>query len=104
MDGRSIVGRRLRSITRELTAHLGGPERVTVPQKLLIERLAVDIVRLELLDAEVIEGGISAHDARVMHALRGTVRLGLRDLGLGPQKPTAPTLTAVLSDLKGGTR
>jgi hypothetical protein len=80
----------LRQITRELSAHIGG--QPSAPQRYLIERTAVDIVRLELFDAEMAAGTISDHDARVAHALRNSVRLSLRELGLQPKPPPAPSL------------
>ncbi len=94
LKGRSHVGRRLRAIKRELTEHLGGPDRVTAPQRFLIERLAIDLVRLELLDLEMTNGTISEHDARVAHALRNSTRLALKDLGFTKPLP-APAMTAV---------
>jgi hypothetical protein len=72
----------LRAITEELTAHVGGPGQVSAPQRYLIQRTAIDILRLELLDHEMQAGTVSAHDARVAHALRNSVRLSLRDLGM----------------------
>jgi len=78
LDGRSREGKRLRAIKRGLIEEIGG--NPTPSQLLLIERTAVDLLRLELFDVEMTIGMISDHDARVAHALRGSVRLGLRDL------------------------
>jgi hypothetical protein len=77
----------LRAITSDLVNHVGGPDRVTVPQRILIERTAVDLLRLELLDAEMAAGTFSDHDGRIAHALRDSVRLALRELGLAPAAP-----------------
>jgi hypothetical protein len=82
LDGRRREAKYLRRIERELTDHLGGADRVSVAQRLLIERVAIDLMRLELLDGRMAAGTITAHDGRVAHALRNSVRLALKDLGL----------------------
>jgi hypothetical protein len=82
LDGRTREAKRLRVITAELLAHIGGAESASAPQRYLVERTAIDILRLELFDAEMAAGTISNHDARVAHALRNTVRLALRELGM----------------------
>jgi hypothetical protein len=92
----------LREIIGELTDHCGGAERVSAAQKYLIERTAIDILRLEALDVEMAAGTVSSHDARVAHALRGTVRLALRDLhahGMKAAAPRQPTLAEHLAKL-----
>jgi hypothetical protein len=81
LDGRTREARRLKTITADLVTHLGGPEQVSAAQRFLIERIAVDIVRLEVLDSEAANGAFSEHDGRVAHALRNSVRLALKDLG-----------------------
>lgn len=86
LDRRTREGRRLQEIQRDLLAGIGGEP--TPAQKYLIERTAVDLLRLELYDVEMALGTLSDHGARVCHALRNTVRLALRDLhGLGRQRP-----------------
>jgi hypothetical protein len=87
-------------IKNDLAAHLGGWSRVSVAQRYLIERAAIDILRLELLDAEMATGTFSEHDGRVAHALRNSVRLMLRDLGYKAVTPPAqPVLADVLDDI-----
>jgi len=49
LDGRTKTARRLREIISELTEHCGGVERVSAAQRYLIERTAIDILRLEAL-------------------------------------------------------
>jgi hypothetical protein len=102
LDGRSKEARRLKTITADLVAHLGGPERVSVASGILIERVAVDLVRLERLDAEAANGTFSEHDGRVAHALRNSVRLALKDLGLAPVSATAaaPPMDQLQSHLR----
>jgi hypothetical protein len=92
LDGRTREAKRLREITRDLTNHVGGAAQVSAAQRYLIQRTAIDILRLELLDADMATGRISDHSARIAHALRNSVRLALRDL-----KPTAPP-TETLQD------
>jgi hypothetical protein len=100
VDGRTREGKYLRQIERELTADLGGPDRISVAQRLLVERVAVDMLRLALLDREMMNGNFSAHDSRVSHALRNSTRLTLRTLGLERVAPTEKTPS--LSDLFPG--
>lgn len=88
----------MRQIESDLIGHLGGAERVSVAQRLLVERVAIDLMRLELLDAKMAAGEISDHDARIAHALRNSVRLALRDLGLKAAPPPPPSLADYLSE------
>jgi hypothetical protein len=98
LDGRTREARRLRQIERDLTENAGGPDRVSAPQRYLIQRTAIDILRLELLDNEMALGTVSAHDGRVAHALRNSVRLALRDLG--GLKAAAPPIGRTMDDLR----
>ena len=88
LDGRTSEARYLKQVRNELFAHIGG--NPTAPQKLLVERIAVDMLRLQLLDCEMSCGTFSAHDGRVAHALRNSVRLALREIGFEPQSPAPP--------------
>jgi len=96
LDGRTREAKRLRAITTDLIGHVG-PDRVTMPQRILIERTAVDLLRLELLDAEMAAGTFSDHDGRVAHALRNSVRLALRELK--PAAASGPSLNDILRDI-----
>ncbi|MCZ6721302.1 MAG: hypothetical protein O7A65_07155 [Proteobacteria bacterium] len=49
LDGRGRIARRLKAVTSDLTAALGGPEGVTPQQKLIIDQCAVQTVRLTML-------------------------------------------------------
>jgi hypothetical protein len=107
LDGRTKTARRLREIISELTEHCGGVERVSAAQRYLIERTAIDILRLEALDVEMAAGTVSAHDARISHALRGSVRLALRDLhthGMKAAAPQQPSLAEHLAALAAARR
>jgi hypothetical protein len=56
MDGRTKEVRRLKTITADLAAHLGVSERVNPAQRFLVERAAIDILRLKILDAAMAAG------------------------------------------------
>jgi hypothetical protein len=97
LDGRRREAKRLAAIVDDLTRFAAGASNtVTIGQVYLIKRLAIDVLRLELLDGEMTMSTISQADAVVAHALRNSVRLGLRDLrrpefraAPPPPKPTA---------------
>ena len=101
LDGRGREARFLRRIEKELAGHLGG--QVSVPQRILIERLAVDLLRLEMMDGKVAAGTLTDYDGRTAHALRSSVRLALRDLGLGAVAPAATqSLAAIAAEIEVG--
>src|SRR5689334_2169887 len=75
LDQRTREARYLRRVTADLIAHLGGAAAVTAPRRYLIDRLAMDLLRLELLDAKTAAGQLTDHDGRTAHALRNAVRL-----------------------------
>ena len=81
-DGRTRETKRLKQITKDLIDHAGGAERVTATQRYLIAQTAADILRLEMFDCEVATGRVSDHAARTAYALRSSVRIALRELGL----------------------
>jgi hypothetical protein len=101
LDGRSREAKYLRRIERELIDDLGGPEHVSAAKRLLVERVAIDLMRLELLDARMAAETVTVHDARVAHALRNSVRLTLRALGLESAAPRAPTLAELSAGREG---
>jgi hypothetical protein len=103
LDGRTKEARRIKTITADLAAHLGGPERVSAAQRYMIERVAIDLVRLEKLDAKATAGTFSEHDGRVAHALRNSVRLALRELGDVQPPGSPPTADDFLSRRRGRT-
>lgn len=90
IDGRTREARRLREITRDLTKHCGGSGQVSAAQRYLIERTAIDLLRLELLDAKTAMGRLTEHDRRIAHTCRSSVRLALRQLGMKPVAARPP--------------
>jgi hypothetical protein len=103
LDGRRREARRLKAIIADLTSFAGGSDRISIGQVYLIRRLAVDLLRLEMLDGEMAKGSISASDAKIAHALRNSSRLGLRDLNSAefrpPQLPAA-SLAELVHDVQ----
>jgi hypothetical protein len=83
LDKRTRESKYLRQIESDLYAHLGGRERASAPQKLLLERTAADLLRLRLYDDRILAGEeLSDHEGRIIGALRNSVRLSLKALGL----------------------
>jgi hypothetical protein len=100
LDGRTREARRLRIITDELTTHAGGADRISAPLKYLIARTATDILRLEMSDRKMAMGETSDHDSRVGHALRNSVRLALKEIGMKPAAPRQATLAEHLASIE----
>jgi hypothetical protein len=87
LDGRTKEAKFLKAHKVELIQHLGGPNKVTPPQRYLIERVAADLFLLELYDEKIAAGNMTELDGRNMHALRNSVRLALKELGLNQDAP-----------------
>ena len=98
LDGRTREAQFVRRTEAELFEHLGGVERATVPQRILVQRIASDLLRLALFDDRIVRGeDISPHDGRIINALRNSVRLGLRELGLKGEAARGPSLAERLA-------
>jgi hypothetical protein len=82
LDRRTRAGKFLIETERALVEHLGGDARVSVTKRILVERIAADLLRLEMLDDKAVAGTMTDHDSRIAHALRNSVRLALREIGL----------------------
>lgn len=93
LDGRSRAARFLKSTEAALVEHLGGPERVSVAQRILVERVAADLLRIEQLDEKAAAGTMTERDGVIAHALRNSVRLALKDIGLEAVEARPPTLS-----------
>ncbi len=83
-DMRTREGRYLKEVEAGLLSHVGGWDKASVPQRLLIKRISTDMLRLELLDQRMSTGNMTDYDMKIGHALRAAIRLALRDLGLQP--------------------
>ena len=102
LDGRTREAKRLLEITRELMDHCGGAERVGAARRFLIERTSVDLLRLEMLDIKSATGTLSEHDGKIAHALRSSVRLSLRQLGMQPVKSAPMDAVQYLANKRAG--
>jgi hypothetical protein len=80
IDARTREGRFLRHTEAELVKHVGGAPSFI--QKVLITRASRAMLRLQLLDEKLSNGGLSDHDGRIYGALGNSLRLTLRELGM----------------------
>ena len=86
ISGRSREGRFLRALERQLLEHLG-PEP-TLPQRLLVARIARASLRVEMIEEKVTDGTATELDGKILHNLHGSLRLMLREIGeAAPKKP-----------------
>jgi hypothetical protein len=100
LDRRTREGKFIIATEAALLDHLGGTECVSIAQRILIERTAADLLRLELLDIKATADELTDHDARIAHALRNTIRLSLRDLGFERSAPRPPTLADIVAEME----
>ncbi|GAN81464.1 hypothetical protein [Acidocella aminolytica] len=100
LDGRTKEARRLKEIRTELCEHLGGTPSST--QTILIDRVAILLLRLEIMDAKALDGTpMTDHDQRAYLAWANALSRMLRHLGLKGQAGKPPTLADVLKATKG---
>ena|SRR5271170_2684935 len=97
IDGRTTEGRLLNATRRALTAHLGGEDRLTAPQRALVERCAMLQLRIAALDARIIDGTFTEYDSKVYLAFSNSLTRTLTALGLTPASAAEPP---GLDDLK----
>jgi hypothetical protein len=91
LDGRRAEARRMKETRQELTQHLGGSPSVT--QRLMIDRIATMMLRMELMDREAFNGTpMSDRDQRAYLGWANSVSRMLRHLGLKGADGKAPTL------------
>lgn len=82
VDGRTKQGRLMRQVRKALIAQLGGEEKLTPEQRLLVERGARLQLRCAMLDERMDSGKFTRYDSDVYIAASNGLRLLLRDLGL----------------------
>jgi len=100
IDGRRAEARRLKEIRAELAGHVG--KDVSITQKMMIERIAMIMLRIELMDGRALKkGDMTERDAREYLAWNNTVTRMLRQLGLKGAPPSPRTLADHLADRKG---
>ncbi len=96
IDGRRAEARRMRTIRAELTAHVGGKPSAT--QKMMIERIATLLLRIELMDRRALkEGDMTERDTRSYLAWANAVTRMLRQIGLQGAATKAPSLAEYLA-------
>ncbi len=100
IDGRRAEARRMKEVRQELVAHVGGKPSAT--QRLMIDRVAVMLLRMELLDKEAMNGTPMAdHDQRAYLGWANSVGRMLRHLGLKGVTGAAPSLSDYLKARSG---
>jgi len=92
IDGRSTEGKLLTATRRALAEHLGGEDRLSAPQRALIERCCMSQLRLAALDRRIVDGSFTEYDAKTYLAFsnsytRTLVALGLEPVANGPIDP-----------------
>jgi hypothetical protein len=102
MDGNSAPAKFIRTVERAVLDHLGGPDRASLPQKLLAARIAKTAYRLELFDRKLDEDGLTDYDARIYGALHNSYRLMLREIGLKAIPPKPETPDEVMARIRAG--
>lgn len=91
IDGRRAEARRMKEITAQLSEHVGGAPSVT--QQMLIGRIAALMLRVELMDKEVLSGTPQTErDQRAYLGWNNSISRLLRQLGLQGRQPKAMTL------------
>jgi hypothetical protein len=102
IDGRRAEARRLKEIREELSNHCGGAP--TAPQRLLIERVSLLLLRLELFDKQNLAGEMPESAHKTYLGWVNAASRSLRHLGLQPPPPPEKSVTELLAELHGGNR
>ncbi|HEX4113637.1 MAG TPA: hypothetical protein VH020_13980 [Stellaceae bacterium] len=102
VSGRTREGKFLRAVEAQLAEHVGGSP--SLPQRMLISRLARVALRLELFDEKMANGKTTDLDARVYGGLHNSFRLLLRELGLKATAAKPPTLAEIAEKITASKR
>jgi hypothetical protein len=95
LDGRTREAQRGRDVIADLTAHLGGSP--SVPQRILIQRIAKLLVVIEVLERRLIEKGeVGDLAGRQYLAWVNSIRLLLQVIGIERSEQAPPRLAEVL--------
>lgn len=98
MDKRTREARSLKRTIDDLTEHLGGHDKVSSPQLLLIRTCAVLVMRLEaIIDRYLAENASDTCDKHFI-AFQNSLRHNLQALGMERPKEQAPTLAKYLAE------
>jgi len=80
VNGNSLAARRFREIVGNLADDVGGPDKVSEPQKIAIRQIATMTMRIEALQAQVLTGEF-VDDEELVRLSNAVARL-LHRLGL----------------------
>ena len=99
VDGRSQLGRYLRTLRSELFDHAAGPGgRPGIVQSQLIELAVGDAYQLALFQKRLqVAGKLTPHERREESAARGRYERTLGKLGITPAGPRQPSLAEHLA-------
>jgi len=98
LDARGVIARRMKAIEGELITALGGEDQVTPQQMLLIEGIAVRVMRRSMFVNELAESGeLSTESERRLNWHLCGIRADLQLLGLERREKEIPSLHDVLS-------
>lgn len=87
-DGRTREARLLKAARAALFTHLGGEDRLSAPQRALVERAAMLQLRVASLDTKIIDGTFSEFDAKTYLAFSNSLTRTMTALGLEPAAAT----------------
>ena len=103
LDGRGVVARQMKAICDDLAGALGGWEALSPQKKLLIDCIAVRVMRVRMLTAPMLGGdGQSAEAERCLNWHLASIRRDLTVLGLEKRGPRQPTLKEHVAAKYGG--
>ncbi len=104
LDGRGVVARRMKAIRHELAEALGGADALSPQQKILIDTIAVRVIRTKMLTAAMLGGdGLSAEAERRLNWHLASLRRDLVALGLEKRATHSPSLKEYTAAKYGGT-
>ncbi len=91
-DRRTKEARLLKQMRVELAKHLGGEDKLSATQRILVERAAMLQLRCALLDRKIVEGGKFTHvDNRTYLAWTNSLTRTITALGLQPAPKAGPS-------------
>jgi hypothetical protein len=99
IDGRSKAGRVLIATRRALIAHLGGEDRLSPPQRALVERCAALQLSICALDQRIIDGTFTDYDSKTYLAWSNSLTRCLVALSAMGNVTTGPSLNDVLAGI-----
>ncbi len=103
LDGRGVVARRMKAIRHELAEALGGADALSPQQKILIDTIAVRVIRTKMLTAAMLGGdGLSAEAERRLNWHLASLRRDLVALGLEKRATQSPSLKEYTAAKYGG--